>query len=76
MNPKYLDILACPACKGPLVHRAAEQQLVCEYESTAYPIVDGILMLERTHAIDLKAVDLKAIDLKATDLNATHSPAA
>lgn len=55
MNPKYLDILACPACKGPLVFRAESAQLVCEFEQMAYPVSDGILLLEASHAIDLKS---------------------
>jgi uncharacterized protein len=55
MNPKHLDILACPACKGPLAYRSAAQQLVCEFEQLAYPITDGIMMLEAGHAIDLRA---------------------
>jgi uncharacterized protein YbaR (Trm112 family) len=53
MNPKYLDILACPACKGPLIYDAAAQQLICQFEKLGYPIIDGIMMLERNHAIDL-----------------------
>lgn len=55
MNPKHLDILACPACKGPLSFRANSQQLVCEFEQLAYPILDGIMMLESSHALDLRA---------------------
>jgi uncharacterized protein len=53
MNPKYLEVLACPACKGQLSYDGKAQQLVCELEKLAYPIVDGIMMLERGHAIDL-----------------------
>lgn len=53
MNPKYLDILACPACKGRLSYDNKAQHLICIIEKTAYPIVDGIMMLERNCAIDL-----------------------
>jgi uncharacterized protein len=53
MNPKYLEVLACPTCKGQLSYDDKAQQLVCELEKLAYPIVDGIMMLERGHAIDL-----------------------
>jgi uncharacterized protein YbaR (Trm112 family) len=53
MNPKYLDILACPACKGRLSYDSKVQQLICTVEKTAYPIIDGIMMLERNYAIDL-----------------------
>ena len=47
MDKKLLDILACPICKGPLVYRKAEQELVCKPDRLAYPIHDGIpVMLE------------------------------
>jgi uncharacterized protein len=53
MNPKYLDVLACPGCKGQLNYDEKHQHLVCALEKLAYPIVDGIMMLERGHAINL-----------------------
>ncbi len=47
MDKKLLDILACPICKGPLVYRQAEQELVCKVDRLAFPIRDGIpVMLE------------------------------
>ncbi|HHQ42703.1 MAG TPA: Trm112 family protein [Chromatiales bacterium] len=47
MDPKLLEILACPLCKGPLVYRKAEQELVCKADRLAFPIRDGIpVMLE------------------------------
>lgn len=47
MDKKLLDILACPVCKGPLVYRKAEQELVCKVDRLAYPIRDDIpVMLE------------------------------
>ncbi len=47
MDKKLLDILACPLCKGPLVYRKAEQELVCKFDRLAYPIRDNIpVMLE------------------------------
>ncbi|MFN2309824.1 MAG: Trm112 family protein [Gammaproteobacteria bacterium] len=56
MDKKLLDILACPVCKGPLVYRKTEQELVCKADRLAYPIRDGIpVMLEdeaRTLAVD------------------------
>ncbi len=45
MDPKLLDILACPVCKGPLVYRKAEQELVCRADRLAFPIQDGIPVL-------------------------------
>ena len=47
MDAKLLEILVCPLCKGPLVYRKAEQELVCKPCRLAYPIRDGIpVMLE------------------------------
>lgn len=47
MDPKLHEILACPICKGPLVYRKAEQELVCKVDRLAYPIRDDIpVMLE------------------------------
>jgi uncharacterized protein YbaR (Trm112 family) len=47
MDPKLLDILVCPLCKGPLVRRKAEGELICKPCRLAYPIRDGIpVMLE------------------------------
>jgi uncharacterized protein YbaR (Trm112 family) len=47
MDNRLLDILACPLCKGPLVHHRAEAVLVCRADRLAFPIRDSIpLMLE------------------------------
>jgi uncharacterized protein YbaR (Trm112 family) len=47
MDPKLLDILVCPLCKGPLLDRKAEKELICKACRLAYPIRDDIpVMLE------------------------------
>lgn len=47
MDPKLLDILVCPLCKGPLVYRREAQELICKADRLGYPIRDGIpVMLE------------------------------
>ena len=47
MDAKLLDILVCPVCKGPLVYRKPEQELVCKADRLGFPIRDGIpVMLE------------------------------
>ena len=47
MDSRLLDILVCPICKGPLVYRKAEQELVCKADRLAFGICDGIpVMLE------------------------------
>jgi uncharacterized protein YbaR (Trm112 family) len=48
MDSKLLDILACPICKGKLVYKKSEQELLCRLDRLAFPIRDGIpIMLER-----------------------------
>jgi len=45
MDPKLLEILVCPLCKGPLVHQ--KDELICKADRLAFPIRDGIpVMLE------------------------------
>ena len=47
MDKKLLEILVCPICKGPLVYRKADNELICRVDRLAYPIRDGIpVMLE------------------------------
>jgi len=47
MDSKLLEILVCPLCKGPLVHDAGAEELVCRADRLAYPIRDDIpVMLE------------------------------
>jgi len=42
-----LDILVCPVCKGPLLYRKAEQELICKADRLAFALRDGIpVMLE------------------------------
>lgn len=42
IDPKLLEVLACPQDKGPLKHLEAEQVLVNERLEIAYRIDDGI----------------------------------
>ena len=47
MDARLLDILVCPLCKGPLIYRKAEKELVCRGDRLAFPIRDDIpVMLE------------------------------
>jgi uncharacterized protein YbaR (Trm112 family) len=47
VDSKLLDILVCPLCKGPLLYRKAQAELVCKPCRLAYPVKDDIpVMLE------------------------------
>ncbi len=51
IDPKLLEILVCPLCKGKLVYRKEARntapELVCKADRLGYPVKDGIpVMLE------------------------------
>jgi uncharacterized protein YbaR (Trm112 family) len=47
LDARLLEILACPLCKSPLLHRREADVLVCRADRLAFPIVDGVpVMLE------------------------------
>ena len=47
VDKKLLDILVCPACKGPLIYDKKKSELVCKADRLAFPIRDDIpVMLE------------------------------
>ncbi|MFN2300921.1 MAG: Trm112 family protein, partial [Gammaproteobacteria bacterium] len=45
MDPKLLDILACPLCKAPLLWDKAADELVCRGDRLAFPLRGGIPIL-------------------------------
>lgn len=55
MDKKLLDILVCPVCKGKLVHRKAEGELVCKVDRLAFAIRDGIPVMLPQEARPLAA---------------------
>jgi uncharacterized protein YbaR (Trm112 family) len=45
VDPRLLEILVCPLCKGKLV--LAGSELICKADRLGYPVKDGIpVMLE------------------------------
>ena len=47
MDPKLLEILVCPLCKGPLLWKKDARELVCKGDRLAFPVKDDIpVMLE------------------------------
>jgi uncharacterized protein YbaR (Trm112 family) len=55
MDPKLLEILVCPICKGPLVHRKAEQELVCKPCRLGFAVRDDIPVMIEEDARKLPA---------------------
>lgn len=54
MDPRLLDILVCPVCKGALDYRKEAQELVCKADGLAFPIRDGIPVMLDTEARKLE----------------------
>ena len=47
VDPRLLEILVCPLCKGKLAYRKEAVELICKADRLAYPVKDGIaVMLE------------------------------
>jgi uncharacterized protein YbaR (Trm112 family) len=42
VDTELLNILACPVCKGKLVYKKAQKELICQFDKLAYPIRDNI----------------------------------
>jgi uncharacterized protein YbaR (Trm112 family) len=53
MDPKLLDILACPLCKGPLKLADGKSELVCKADALAFPVREGIPVMLETEARSL-----------------------
>ncbi|OOF84378.1 hypothetical protein BKG92_00445 [Rodentibacter ratti] len=45
LNPKLLEVIACPRCLARLQYDAENQRLICRYEQLAYPIENGVPLL-------------------------------
>ena len=57
MDTRLLEILACPICKGPVVHRRDAHVLVCRADRLAFPIRDGIPVMIEEEARQLASDD-------------------
>lgn len=61
MDPRLLEILVCPICKGPLDHLKVEQELVCKADRLAFPIRDGIPVMLEDEARRMSAEEVEAL---------------
>jgi uncharacterized protein YbaR (Trm112 family) len=59
IDPKLLEILACPICKSPLHHQREAQELVCLADRLAFPIRDDIpvMLEEEARRLSLEETD-------------------
>jgi uncharacterized protein YbaR (Trm112 family) len=54
IDPKMLELLACPITKGPLAFSAETGELVSKAAGLAYPVRDGIPILLASEARPLE----------------------
>ena len=57
MDPKLLEILVCPLCKGPLAWKKEAGELVCKADRLAFPVRDGIPVMLEEEARTLPATE-------------------
>lgn len=57
MDTRLLEILACPVCKGPLVHQREAAVLVCRIDRLAFPIRDDVPVMLEEEARTLNSDD-------------------
>ncbi|MDQ3389437.1 MAG: Trm112 family protein [Gemmatimonadota bacterium] len=53
LDPKLLEILVCPRCRGELVYRESPPSLVCERCGVWYEVRDDIpiLLIDEAHPL-------------------------
>jgi uncharacterized protein YbaR (Trm112 family) len=58
-DKKLLDIVACPVCKGKLLHDKDNQELICKFDRLAYPIKEDIpaLLQAESRTMDWEEVE-------------------
>jgi len=56
-DTKLMEILACPVCKGKLVHHREQQELICKFDRLAYAIEKDIPVLLESEARRISADD-------------------
>lgn len=56
MEKRYLNILACPNCKGGLSLDEVANELICDFDKLAFPVQDGIAVMLIEHARQIMPV--------------------
>lgn len=64
MDKRLLDILVCPICKGELIYRREQQELVCKFDRLVYPIRDDIPVMLESEARKLTLEEYDALSKK------------
>lgn len=61
MDKKLLDILVCPICKGSLVYKKDQNELICKFDRLAYPIRDNIPIMLETDAREMTTEEVDTV---------------
>ncbi|MBP9763851.1 MAG: Trm112 family protein [Gammaproteobacteria bacterium] len=61
MDKKLLDILVCPICKGELVYKKDQKELICKFDRLAYPIRDEIPIMLETDAREMTTEEIDSV---------------
>jgi uncharacterized protein YbaR (Trm112 family) len=61
MDRKLLEILVCPLCKGELIYRKDQQELICKADRLAYPIRDDIPVMLDSEARKISLEEYDAL---------------
>jgi uncharacterized protein YbaR (Trm112 family) len=61
VDTKLLNILACPICKGKLLYRKQQQELICKLDRLAYAIKDDIPVMLPDEARKLSLEEYDAL---------------
>jgi len=61
VDPRMLELLACPLTKGPLVWDPERGELVSRFAKVGYPVRDGLPIMLPSEARVLSAEDVLAL---------------
>ena len=56
LNKNLLETLVCPSCKGPLIYKSTEKELICNIDLLAFPFQGDIPIMLRDEARLLGAI--------------------
>ena len=75
LDPRLLEILACPQDKGPLLYFADEQLLFNPRPNQSYAVRDGIpvMLIDQASTVDQAEADRLAAKAKAEGIQPTFS---
>lgn len=61
LDQNLLEILACPICKGKLIYRREQKELICKGDRMAFPIRSGIPVMLESEARDVTPEEIEIL---------------